>query len=361
MKKVGLWLLSAALAASAALLPVVGSAAAANAGTQTYTVVVGAEDANHGVDLEAFFPATLTIHVGDRVHWIQNSNEIHTVTFLAGASMPALIVPAPANAGSPVMLNPQAAFPAGPANGQYNGSGYANSGLMGMEPGQAREWTLTFTQPGTYEYLCLVHGQMMSGKVVVLAASLPAMTPVEAQVEAQHEMAALWAQVPGVEKAANDSITPASRNADGTLTHYVSIGYAQGQIDLMAFFPSHIVVHPGDRVVWTPSSTDMAPHTVTFVNGQPDPQMIVVQPQPAGPPLLLLNPAILMPQQAGMPLTRDGVYNSGLIDPTMPGPHSYTLTIGDIRGRIDYDCALHDANGMVGYFIVASRHPKSDQ
>ena len=139
------------------------------------------------------------------------------------------------------------------------------------------------------------------------------------------------------------------------------MGYMQGQIDLMQFFPAHIVVHPGDKVVYTPSSTDVAPHTVTFVNDLPDPELVVVKPQPAGPPLLLLNPAIAFPQQPGVPLNRTGLFNSGFIDPAMPGPHSYTLTIGDIRGRIDYDCALHDASGMEGYFIVAARNPRHDE
>jgi plastocyanin len=56
----------------------------------------------------------------------------------------------------------------------------------------------------------------------------------------------------------------------------------------------------------------------------------------------------------GQPLTRDGVYNSELIDPIMPGTKSYSLTIGDISGRIDYDCILHDAAGMNGWIVVAA-------
>ena len=58
-----------------------------------YTVLVGAEDPEQGVDIEAFFPATLHVHVGDTVTWTQNSNEIHTVTFLAGKQTPEVFNP----------------------------------------------------------------------------------------------------------------------------------------------------------------------------------------------------------------------------------------------------------------------------
>ena len=95
-------------------LPGVASAAS----TQTYTVLVGAEDLSRHSDVMAFFPETLHIHVGDTVLWKQNTHEIHTVTFLANTPEPALILPAPASfpPGS-LMLNPQVAFPTAPLNG----------------------------------------------------------------------------------------------------------------------------------------------------------------------------------------------------------------------------------------------------
>ncbi len=59
----------------------------------------------------AYFPGSIRIHVGDTVHFVQNSNEIHTVTFLGGQQLPALIVPA-ASLGlppdpSPLVFNPR--------------------------------------------------------------------------------------------------------------------------------------------------------------------------------------------------------------------------------------------------------------
>ena len=90
--------LSAAVVA-AALLLVFATAAVAVAAphstkAQTYKVLVGAEQARRGVSLMGYYPSHIKIHVGDTVRWIQNSNEIHTVTFLGGQPLPELIVPA---------------------------------------------------------------------------------------------------------------------------------------------------------------------------------------------------------------------------------------------------------------------------
>lgn len=327
------------------------------AAPQTYQVLVGWENSKQGVDIEAFFPETVVIHVGDTVHWKQNSHEIHTVTFLSGSAMPDLIVAAPAGAGSPVMLNPAAVLPTAPANGQYNGAGYANSGLMGLDPGQATDFSLTFTQAGTYDYICLVHGMAMSGKVIVKSDGWVA-SPAQSKALGQRQIAQKLRGVPAVFEEALKLVKPPSRNPDGTTTFHVLMGYGKGQIDLMRFFPRNLVVHPGDKVVWELPSTGMAmaPHTVTFLNGNPELEFVQVSPQPSGPPLLLLNPAVLAPIQPGVSLTRSGIFSSGLLDPANPsGPHSYAMTIGNITGKIDYMCVLHDASGMTASLTVAPR------
>jgi len=68
-----------------------------------------------------------------------------------------------------------------------------------------------------------------------------------------------------------------------------------------------------------------------------------------------LNPAVLMPHNMGQPLTDDGVYSSGFMDPSQPGPKSYTLKIGNITGPFEYDCILHDLSGMTGSIFVAAK------
>jgi hypothetical protein len=116
---------------------------------------------------------------------------------------------------------------------------------------------------------------------------------------------------------------------------------------------------------WTPvlAYADLvripAPHAITFLNGAAEPDLLVPEPQPSGPPLLLFNPAVIFPQNADKPLTGQGIYNSGLIDPSAPGPHSFSLKIGDISGNISYECLLYDSSGMKGRLTVAPNPSQS--
>ena len=41
----------------------------------------------------------------------------------------------------------------------------------GIQTGAGQSYQFTFSTPGTYQYDCAVHGQMMTGTIVVLAAS----------------------------------------------------------------------------------------------------------------------------------------------------------------------------------------------
>jgi hypothetical protein len=50
---------------------------------------------------------------------------------------------------------------------------FTSSGIL---TGSGSSYSFTFTAPGTYQYDCAVHGQMMTGTIVVLAAT-PTSTP----------------------------------------------------------------------------------------------------------------------------------------------------------------------------------------
>jgi plastocyanin len=327
--------------------------AAASASTspqpRTYKVLVGAESVARGVDLMAYFPDTVTIHVGDSVHWVQNSNEIHTVTFLGDMTqVPQLLIgttPPP----SPLMFNPLAVDPT-PAADLGSTMAFANSGLMGREPGQSRSFTLTFTAAGTYH--CLVHGKMMSGTVTVVGAGVPVASPNVQYARGLYQIARLMGKVPAVVHAAVRQIEPPTTNADGSKTFYVNLGYGKDQIDLMRFFPGKLNVRPGDTVVWQMTANSDAPHTVTFLNGTEEPSLVIAVPQQNAPPLLYINPAVLAPSPPSpADLTRTGYFNSGLLLPA-PGAE-YSLTIGDITpGPLSYVCQLHDTSGMKGTLVV---------
>jgi amicyanin len=92
---------------------------------------------SHTVDIAnfAFSPATLTIQVGDTVTWTNLDAVQHTATSTTGVF---------------------------------------DSGLLDQDAG----YSFTFTQPGTYDYLCTPH-PTMTGQIVVQAA--PAATPAASQ------------------------------------------------------------------------------------------------------------------------------------------------------------------------------------
>lgn len=93
------------------------------------TTVRGATHQVQIVDF-AFTPATLTISAGDTVTWTNGDQVVHTATSTSGA------------------------FDSGD-----------------LAPGAS--FSLTFTTPGTYDYLCTPH-PTMTGKIVVVAAAEPA-------------------------------------------------------------------------------------------------------------------------------------------------------------------------------------------
>jgi plastocyanin len=321
---------------------------------QTYTVLVGLDDKTSGAAIDAYFPATIHIHVGDTVVWKKNSNEIHTVTFLGSMTKaPELLVPMPNAPQGAMMINPQAGFPAMSKDATYDGSTYANSGIIGPDQGQATQFSLTFTKAGSYTYTCVVHGvEDMTGTVVVDDGSVSVPTQAQDDAQAKTEMNALMAKIPDIAKAATAEIPADTANADGATNHFVLVGYTDGQIDLDFYFPQTLQVKVGDTVTWVFSKQDVAPHTITFLNGATAPAPVKAIPQAGGPPLLTFDPFVAMPQNADKPLTNMGVFNSGILDPTAPGPHQFTLKVGNYTGTLQYQCILHDDLGMTGTLTV---------
>ena len=340
-------LLALVLGAFSFALPVSAST------SRNLTVLVGAEDMTTGVSLMTFFPQTVRLHVGDSITWKSNSHEIHTVTFLAGESLQDLLIPAPDGMASPLQFNPKAVFPTAPANGEYDGSTYVNSGIMSTDPGFVQTFTLTFTKEGVFPYVCYIHGQMMSGTVDVVAPGVAVPTPEKVLSQTQSELNAAWLKVPNIlAKAKAQNVAP-SKNPDGTFTHTITVGYEFGATMVMGFFPNHMTVHPGDTVLWKLSATDMAPHTITFYNGATDQQMVIIAQGPSGP-VALVNPAVLFPSDAvkqAKSLNTTDYFNSGIFT---PGPHdSFSLKIGSMSGIIKYECILHDTSGMnASLFVV---------
>jgi plastocyanin len=327
----------------------------------TYTVLVGLEQATQGIDVMAYFPQNVSIHTGDTVHWVLNSNEIHTVTFPDGEAVPELLVPS-ASVGADPSVSPLAFNPAAveqvPASGEYSGGigAYANSGIMGPDPGQVQEFDLTFTATGTFHYICIVHGSPMVGTVDVVSDDEMIPSPNQALAEGRRQMAEALSLVPGVLRDAAGQVMPPEANGDGTLTHTVLLGYSetltasygQVQVDLVQFFPKRLTVRPGDTVTFGLSPENLAPHTATFLNGAEEPPLAVFQ---GG--FLYLNPDVLFPS-GGNVLARTGTFSSGLL---LPGTGAtYSLEIGEMTPGLEHFlCLLHDGSGMTGDLMVVPR------
>jgi plastocyanin len=340
------------------LVPVTSADDEPDRRAQTYTVLVSAEDVSEGATVNAFFPDTLRIHVGDTVHWQRNGNEIHTVTFLAGTPLPDLTIDAPPGLPSPRMRNPLIAFPVTPADGRYDGTTFATSGIFGPDPDifqGVESFDLTFTRRGTYNYVCVVHGVGMSGQIIVVDRDRDIPSPREVDRRSRRLIAAALAQAPAAIAQGNAEVPPPTPNPDGTTTYHVLVGFNVGQLALFHFFPEELTVQPGDTVEWTFSMEDGAPHTITFLNGEEAPDDLIVWPQKEGPPLLLVNPEVLFPQNPGQPLTREGVRSSGVLRQDVPPP-SFSLEIAaDIIGEEPYECLLHDSSGMLGTLHIVPR------
>ena len=318
-----------------------------------YTVLVGLSRPEQGVNVDAYFPDELKVHVGDTVNFRQNAAEIHTVTFLAPSQqLPDLLGPT-----FPV-IDPAVWLPVVPANHLFDGTGYANSGIMSTDPSyslpghQLTSFWLTFTRTGSFPYFCIVHGMMMTGTIDVVDASVAIPSPGSVRHAVRKTIAGLLAQVPAAIDAANAAIMPPEHHGDGTTTYHVNVGFMYGMIDLMSFFPGKLRVHPGDTVVWHMTTV---PHTITFLNGNPEPSLLLpaMWPPPAGStPTVMFNPAILGPSAAvvgGQPLNATDLFHSGFL----PVPNmAFSLKIGNAMGPIPYLCLLHDASGMVGKVIV---------
>jgi plastocyanin len=194
----------------------------------------------------------------------------------------------------------------------------------------------------------------MSGKIIVVDNQQSIPSPSDVEKEATRLIDAALAQVPIVFALASFSLPPPTANPDGTTTYQVQVGYTFGQLDLLHFFPDQLAVYPGDTVVFTLSVASMAPHSITFLKGNMSPDDVLPVPQDNGPPLLVLNPAVLFPQKAGEPLTKDGIYSSGFLAPGT-ATTSFSFKIGDITGEMQYQCLLHDSSGMLGSLQIVPR------
>ena len=152
-------------------------------GTDIWFVRAGTNWREEGhLDLDAFLPDALTIQQGDTIVWATDHLVPHTVTFLAAgqprpeiwaAALPdgtmittGMAPPEPSVKPRLVSINRDAVRP----SATYDGMSYYSSGQIGGDSPSPRgiAWALTFTTPGTFEYVCLLHdAHGMTGQITV--------------------------------------------------------------------------------------------------------------------------------------------------------------------------------------------------
>ncbi len=128
-------------------------------------------DPKAGWSIFRFSREPVVIDRGTTVTWMQRDPmEIHAVTFAGGLKAPDFIIVEPQKQGPPKLLwNPRVVTPT--KSTTYDGTGYANSGILfppGAPGNLPTSFSFTFTKPGRYGYVCVIHAtEGMSGTIVV--------------------------------------------------------------------------------------------------------------------------------------------------------------------------------------------------
>ncbi len=337
-------------------------------GTNLWKVEVGGMDMENGIDLHAFLPAQLTINAGDTVYWEfvpMGMPGFHTVTFTSGDEIPPLFVPDIVD-GTPVaspegppriQVNPMLAF--GDGRTEYDGTGTVNSGLDVLRLPDSPPFMLTFTEPGTYEYVCAVHFMVMKGTIVVqeAGAELPADAAAVAEMAAQ-ERATLLEEGRAAQEAAN---AKPEMTEDGAAWDVSAGDGGLHSARIMRFIPREVTIKVGDTVRWTDRSVG-EPHTVTFLGGTEPVEDVMLEPQADGNPKLIQNFQSFLPQGEAE-FAGEGYRNSGFLGLPPEVGEIFGLN-GDVYeltftapGEYPYYCILHasgpeDEVGMAGRVIV---------
>ena len=137
--------------------------------------VVRAGNDRAEVALLAFFPGTRRVKAGETVRFEMSagSTELHDVVFgpedLLARTAAAFIAPG----AQGIAYDPVSVYASDPGalahDGTSHGNGFLNTGLLDADPRTAfpASKSVTFTRPGTYGFICTVHGPSMRGTIDV--------------------------------------------------------------------------------------------------------------------------------------------------------------------------------------------------
>jgi plastocyanin len=376
----------------------------------------------HSWGFNAYYPDHLQAHAGDSITFAvaKNPNAFHTVELLAPALMPEQGYPGfafrdddddPAPL-STTYFNSKPFFGASPSTlcgrGQNAPCVFAGTTTVALKsgvllnppPDGSGAGNPSFTlqldagvKPGTYFFICLVHGPAMNGSIDVLPAAQTAQSADTLKADADRSYAA---DLDRLTELARSIRAPTLQT---TPTGSRSWGLAAGggspdtRLSVNEFGVHNLFIRPGDTVTWTNQSPPITPHTVTGFGtaGQGTTRLEPFQPVCGGPDPDQAGetaPDIFYPPGSGtfapdiwndcppwqqedhltdysLPTIPSGsayrgeALTSGLLLPQdflsgpqglgLPFSSSYTLTFTDL-GTYSYACMIH--YGMVGTIEV---------
>jgi plastocyanin len=341
----------AAFAAAVAVLAVPASASAATKVVNMGTPPSAGKSFEKAVaDVNAFFPSSTTIHVGDSVRFLPVG--FHNLDLPKKGGKPtALIAPT----GQPVAGANDAAGAAFWFNGQQNlqfnlpalaptgfGKSFTYTGAKGVQSGlplapKPKPVTVKFTKAGSFTYYCDVHaGMKASVKVLAKSKSIPSTKADAKRVKDQVSKALALA------KKLAKTTAPA-----GT----VDIGVAgKGGVEYFGMVPATSAVKVGTTLTFRMSPGTYEDHTATFGPGDPEKEPTSylgkiaksfegatldqsgVYPSEAPGTIASLAPT----------LHGNGYWNSGVLDGSSatPLPASSKVTFG-APGTYNFYCLIH--------------------
>jgi plastocyanin len=270
-----------------------------------------------------FLPEKISVVTGEKVTWLIDGPESHSVTFVAPGS------PVPSTETDPTLF-----LPSGTPT-DYDGSTTVNSGLLPLATQTTgASFSMTFSKAGDYTYYCVLHPNM-TGTVTVGADDIN--TQAEVNAAARKERNKFLAEGRAAKKKLLSAKPRSTKNSDGSTNWVLQMGASTAHTDVLAFAPTPAKVKAGDSVTFVNNSK--APHTASF-GGSLVPQSPIA-------------PDVQQPQPGASPQTlTSGVYlNTGWLPPNAgtTGPplaeRRYTYAVPD-PGRYEYVCVLHLASGM---------------
>jgi plastocyanin len=307
---------------------------------QNWTVIAGGGTKDSAVVAQAYFPKTIEVGVGDTVTW--KFREFHTVSLLSGGQAPPLFV----QEGGRNYFNPQVFYPVG--GKEYDGTGYLNSGTPRPNPSNPRQfivpdYSLTFTKPGSYQYVCIIHPGML-GTVVVKDNAMG--SPASAAAQGKKEQAAILS-------AGGAAWAKLKPDRMGKTVAVSLVGNNRRGYSILRFTRDPLVIRRGTTVTWK-MADPFEIHTVTFGKRPKPGDELFLEPQQQGPPKWGFRQDVERPA-GGKSYAARGYVNSGILftPPFAPpgAPSSYSLTFTR-AGRYEYWCMVHIVNNMKGVVVV---------